>query len=102
MRSQPAGSLQLLLGCLEFALEGGVLMRPKELSFEVTNGGRAATVAVCAKSNQFESSRAKAVIGHDDGGDSRLDEKSNLREMLLEPLLAGVEIKEDYVTRRLS
>ena len=43
------GSLQLLLGRLEFPLEGGVLMRPKELGLQVTNGGRAATVAVRAQ-----------------------------------------------------
>src|ERR1700691_3116603 len=87
-----AGLFDALLDAVQLLLEGRGFTSPDEHGLEVPNRWRAATVAKCARTNEFEGSGTQAVVGHQDGWDIGGDKTPGKFEASLERVLGGGEI----------
>jgi len=89
-----AGLFDALLDAVQLLLQGRGFTSPDEHGLEVANRWRAATVAKCARTNEFEGSGTQAVIGHQDSRDIRCDKASGKFEASLKCVLGGVKIED--------
>src|ERR1700691_1552388 len=89
-----AGLFDALLDAVQLLLEGRGFTSPDEHCLEVANRWWAATVAKCARTNEFEGSGTQAVVGHQDSRDIRCDKASGKFEASLKCVLGGVKIED--------
>ena len=91
------GLLDPLLHGMQLLLERGVFIGPAEHGLQVADGGRAAAVAKGAHADQFECRGAKAVVGHDDGGNVGSDQSRAALDALAQRVAVGIQVEDQNI-----